>query len=255
LYLKRLLVGGMPRVYEINRNFRNEGLDKQHNPEFTMLEAYQAYGNFETMMRLIERLIIQAARDVLGTTRLAFRGQAVDLSPPWEQASFAQAMGELGLSPASPLADIQAVLRERGLQVKGLTRSQMVRLTEQLFEPKTKDKPLFVTDYWTELSPLAKSRPDDPQIAERFELYIGGMEVANAYSELNDPLEQRRRFEAQVKGKAGKFIDEGFVEALEYGMPPAGGLGVGVDRLAMLLFDQPSIKDVILFPLLKPAAR
>ena len=145
------------------------------------------------------------------------------------------------------------------MKVTGLNRSQLVRLVEQLFEPKTKAKPLYVVDYWTELSPLAKSTPDDPLITERFELFIGGMEVANAYSELNDPVEQRRRFEAQldaagVKGKQ-RMIDESFVEALEYGMPPAGGLGVGVDRLAMLLLDQPSIKDVILFPLLKPEGR
>ena len=161
------------------------------------------------------------------------------------------------------------------MQVKGLNRSQLVRLIEQLFSPKTKAKPLFVVDYWTELSPLAKSKPDSPLITERFELYIGGMEVANAYSELNDPIEQRRRFEAQLETGSGlgaqgsgqkrearptahspqppaKMIDEDFIEALEYGMPPAGGLGVGVDRLAMLLLDQPSIKDVILFPLLKP---
>jgi lysyl-tRNA synthetase class 2 len=165
---------------------------------------------------------------------------------------------------------LQAALQKKGIKDAGQSRSQMVRLVEQLFEPKTKTKPLFVTDYWTELSPLAKAKPGDPQITERFELYIGGMEVANAYSELNDPIEQRRRFEAQLEGQgaggeghgkshaprptphAPKMVDHSFIEALEYGMPPAGGLGVGVDRLAMLLFDQPSIKDVILFPLLKP---
>jgi lysyl-tRNA synthetase class 2 len=164
-------------------------------------------------------------------------------------------MQAMGLSPTSSLDDITTVLQRKGVRVTGLSRSQLVRLVEQLFSPKTKTKPLFVVDYWTELSPLAKSKPDNPSITERFELFIGGMEVANAYSELNDPIEQRRRFEAQldaagVKGKQ-RVIDESFVEALEYGMPPAGGLGVGVDRLAMLLLNQPSIKDVILFPLLK----
>jgi lysyl-tRNA synthetase class 2 len=186
------------------------------------------------------------------------------------------------LKPQASLDDIQTALQRKGMKVKGLTRSQLVRLVEQLFEPKTKTKPLFVMDYWTELSPLAKAKADDPLITDRFELFIGGMEVANAYSELNDPIEQRRRFEAQLKGVEGRGskveataipstfhlppstagasslerrgIDEGFVEALEHGMPPAGGLGIGVDRLAMLLLDQPSIKDVILFPLLKPGS-
>jgi lysyl-tRNA synthetase class 2 len=170
--------------------------------------------------------------------------------------SFAEAMAAIGLKPHASLDDIQAALQRKGMKVKGLTRSQLVRLVEQLFEPKTKAKPLYVVDYWTELSPLAKSTPENPLITERFELFIGGLEVANAYSELNDPVEQRKRFEAQldaagVKGKQ-RVIDESFIEALEYGMPPAGGLGVGVDRLAMLLLNQPSIKDVVLFPLLKP---
>jgi len=268
LYLKQLLVGGLERVYELNRSFRNEGVSTQHNPEFTMLEAYQAYGNYETMMRLVEELMCEAAKALLGTLTFEFRGQRIDLTPPWERASFAEALAAMGLKPGASLAQIQAALEQRHLTVKGLTRSQLVRLVEQLFEPKTKHKPLFVVDYWTELSPLAKSTPDDPLIAERFELFIGGMEVANAYSELNDPVEQRRRFEAQREGAGGKrhgagdgsahapkMIDEAFIEALEYGMPPAGGLGVGIDRLAMLLLNQASIKDVILFPLLKPGAR
>jgi lysyl-tRNA synthetase class 2 len=256
LHLKKLLVGGFERVYELNRSFRNEGVSMKHNPEFTMLEVYESYGNYETMMRLTEALIIEAAEQVLGGLTLQFRGQAIDLMPPWERVSFAETMRELGLEPTSSLDTLQAALQKKGLKVAGLSRSQMVRLVEQLFEPKTKTKPLFVTDYWTELSPLAKAKPGDSNITERFELYIGGMEIANAYSELNDPVEQRRRFEAQLdaagpKGKK-RMVDDSFVEALEYGMPPAGGLGVGVDRLAMLFFDQPSIKDVILFPLLKP---
>ncbi len=276
LYLKKLLVGGFERVYEINRCFRNEGLSTQHNPEFTMVEAYAAYRDCAFMMALVEELVCDAARALVGSLQFEFQGQRLDLTPPWDRVSFAQAMREMGLSPGASLEEIQDVLKRRGMQVKGLSRSQLVRLVEQLFEPKTKTKPLFVVDYWTELSPLAKGAPDDPLITERFELFIGGMEVANAYSELSDPLEQRRRFETQLnqaahssaqtsadrREKAGRQatgherrIDESFLEALEYGMPPAGGLGVGVDRLAMLLLDQPSIKDVILFPLLKPQDR
>ncbi|MBI4597755.1 MAG: lysine--tRNA ligase [Candidatus Omnitrophica bacterium] len=264
LYLKKLLVGGLERVYELNRSFRNEGISTRHNPEFTMLEAYAAYHDYASMMDLVQALILDAAKALCGTLTLQYQGQAIDLTPPWDRVSFAETMDAMGLAPQSSLEQIQAVLQTKGMQVKGLSRSQLVRLVEQLFEPKTKAKPLFVVDYWTELSPLAKAKPGHPLITERFELFIGGMEVANAYSELNDPIEQRRRFEAQLERGAGqqplapssqlpaKMIDESFVEALEYGMPPAGGLGVGVDRLAMLLLNQPSIRDVILFPLLRP---
>ncbi len=263
LHLKKLLVGGLEKVYELNRSFRNEGVSFKHNPEFTMLEAYEAYGDYRSMMRLVQALITDAAQ-AIGSLAFEYQGQAIDLSPPWEEVSFAKAMQDLGLARTASLEELQKTLEKRNIKVKGLTRSQMVRVVEQLFEPKTKGKPLFVTDYWTELSPLAKAKPDDPSVTERFELYIGSMEVANAYSELNDPIEQRRRFQAQVEGAGElshaprptphtpKMVDDSFVEALEYGMPPAGGLGVGVDRLAMLLLNQPSIKDVILFPLLKP---
>jgi len=274
LYLKRLLVGDLDRVYELNRSFRNEGLSTRHNPEFTMLEAYQAYGDCQAMMDLVETLITEAARELLnGKVQFEFQGQTIDLTPPWPRVSFAEEMQKMGLSPVSTLEEMQRALMRRGMKITGLSRSQMVRLVEQLFEPKTQAKPLFVVDYWTELSPLAKSKPGQAAIADRFELFIGGMEVANAYSELNDPIEQRKRFEQQLEGGRGqetggvgpskpsplaprpsphRMIDEDFLEALEYGMPPAGGLGVGVDRLAMLLLNQPSIKDVILFPLLKP---
>ncbi|MBI3087869.1 MAG: lysine--tRNA ligase [Candidatus Omnitrophica bacterium] len=278
LHLKRLLVGGFDRVYEMNRSFRNEGISSRHNPEFTMLEAYQAYWDCRDMMELVERLIKQAAQDVLGTLTFQYQERTIDLSPSgsWPKLSFTETMQQLGLSPDSSQEQIQRVLEKKGIKLKGLTRSQLVRLTEQLIEqfvePQSTRFPLFVVDYWTELSPLAKSKADNPLVADRFELFIGGMEVANAYSEQNDPIEQRRRFEAQrrervqgsrvkVQGKnleprtlnLERQIDEDFLEALEYGMPPAGGLGVGVDRLAMLLFNQPSIKDVILFPLLKPS--
>jgi len=258
LHLKRLLVGGLDKVYEINRSFRNEGLSTRHNPEFTMLEAYEAYGNMDSMMRLVERLITGAARTVTGSLTFEYQGKPVDLTPPWDRVSFAETLEQMGLKPTSSEADIRRVLEGKGMKATGLNRSQLVRLVEQLFDPKARPKPLFVVDYWTELSPLAKAKPDRPEIADRFELFMGGMEVANAYSELNDPVEQRKRLEAQleaagVKGQERR-IDEDFVEALEYGMPPAGGLGVGVDRLAMLLLNQASIKDVILFPLLKPGA-
>lgn len=263
LYLKQLLVGGLERVYELNRSFRNEGLSTQHNPEFTMLEVYAAYQDCAFMMDFVQELICDAAKTLLGGLQFEYQGQRMDLSPPWERVSFAQTLSQMGLTPEMPLAKFQEVLQKKGIKVQGLNRSQLVRLVEQLFEPHAKKKPLFVTDYWTELSPLAKSKPEDSLIADRFELFIGGMEVANAYSELNDPIEQRRRFESQLEHTADSTarrasdeqrIDEGFLEALEYGMPPAGGLGVGVDRLAMLLLNQPSIKDVILFPLLKPEA-
>ncbi len=253
LHLKKLLVGGLEKVYELNRSFRNEGVSFKHNPEFTMLEAYEAYGDYRSMMRLVQALITDAAQ-AIGSLAFEYQGQAIDLSLPWEEVSFSKAMEGLGLPRNAALEELQQALETRGIKITGLTRSQMVRVVEQLFEPKTKGKPLFVTDYWTELSPLAKAKPEDPSVTERFELYIGGMEVANAYSELNDPIEQQQRFEAQVQGQKDKRVDHSFVEALEYGMPPAGGLGVGVDRLLMLLTNQASIKDVILFPHLKPAA-
>lgn len=258
LHLKQLLVGGFERIYELNRSFRNEGLSTRHNPEFTMLEAYAAYQDYTFMMDLVKELICKAAKTLLGSLQFEYQGQRIDLNGDWERVQFDLAMAELGVRPEA-MADVEkirAALARRGLRVAGLSRSQLVRLVEQVFEPKMKGKPLFVVDYWTELSPLAKSKPDNPHIAERFELFIGGLEVANAYSELNDPIEQRRRFESQLadeppQHRAVRRIDEEFVEALEYGMPPAAGLGLGVDRLAMLLLDQPSIKDVILFPLLK----
>jgi len=227
LHLKRLLVGGFDRVYELNRSFRNEGVSTRHNPEFTMLEAYQAYWDCGDMMGLVERLIKQAAQDILGTRTFQYQGQTIDLSPSgsWPRLSFAEEMKKLGLFPDSPVEQMQRVLEQKGITIKGLARSQLVRLSEQLIEhvvePQSKRFPLFIVDYWTELSPLAKSKEGNSLVADRFELFIGGMEVANAYSELNDPVEQRRRFEAQAdaSGAKGKRrgIDEDFVEALEYG--------------------------------------
>lgn len=257
LYLKMLLVGGMDKVYELNRSFRNEGLSTRHNPEFTMLEVYQAFSDCKGMMELVQELICKAAQEIHGSLTFEYKGQTLDLNPPWEVVSFSEAMAEMGLKADSPPEQMKEVLTKHGIKVGDMSRSQLVRLVEQIFDPRTKSKPLFVVDYWTEISPLAKSKVEDPAIADRFELFIGGMEVANAYSELNDPIEQRKRFEAQLAGlDAGeaqkRCIDDAFVEALEHGMPPAGGLGVGIDRIAMLLLDRPSIKDVLLFPLLRP---
>ena len=275
LHLKRLLVGGFEKVYELNRSFRNEGLSTTHNPEFTMLEAYCAYENYAYMMALVTELIRQAARDTIGSLGFEYQGRSIDLSKDWAVVSFTQLLKDgYGLEPQDGLGAMEEKLKHpkagfRAVDMKGQSRSQMLNVVEQLVEPQAKSVPVFVTDYWTELSPLAKSRPDNPLIAERFELFVGGFEVANAYSELNDPIEQRRRFEAQLEERSGlraqgsgqlptahspepRAIDEDFVEALEYGMPPATGLGVGVDRVAMLLLNQPSIRDVILFPTLKP---
>lgn len=258
LHLKRLLVGGFEKVFEINRSFRNEGLSTKHNPEFTMLEAYCAYEDYRYMMALVQELIKTAAQQTIGRLQWDYQGRAIDLGQEWEVVSFAELLKTgYGLEPQDGMEAMREKLQHpktgfRRIELKGQSRSQMLRVVEQLVEPQAKPVPVFVIDYWAELSPLAKSRPDNPLIAERFELFLGGMEVANAYSEQNDPIEQRKRFEAQVKERTAKTLDEDFLEALEYGMPPATGLGVGVDRLAMLLLNQPSIKDVILFPLLKP---
>ncbi|MDI6758778.1 MAG: lysine--tRNA ligase [Candidatus Omnitrophota bacterium] len=260
LYLKQLLVGGLDKVYEINRSFRNEGVSTRHNPEFTMLEVYQAYANYEDMMRLTQDLITFVACDVLGQASFAYQGANIDLTVPWTVRSFAQMVKEkFGIEPC----DDEALMLKK-LQVIGfakdknkLTRSQINKLIEELLEEDISVSPTFVTDYFTSLCPLAKTKKENPLISERFELYISGFEIANAYSELNDPIEQRRRFEEEIKGldtNEKKEVDEDYILALEHGMPSAGGLGIGIDRLVMLLTNQPSIRDVILFPLLRPCS-
>jgi len=259
LYLKRLLVGGMDKVYEINRSFRNEGVSIKHNPEFTMLEVYAAYANYEVMMHLCESLIVSAAQEACGKMELVYQGKTIDLTPPWKRISFADLVKEkFGIVPS----DTEPVMLQK-LQASGfakdtdkLSRTQINKVIEDTLEDGLNINPTFVTDYYTSLCPLAKTKKDNPLISERFELFIAGMEVGNAYSELNDPQEQKLRFEEEVKnpGETGhKVVDEDYVLALEHGMPPAGGLGIGIDRLVMLLTDQPSIRDVILFPLLRPA--
>jgi len=256
LYLKRLLVGGLDRVYEINRNFRNEGISVRHNPEFTMLEVYEAYSDCEGMMKLTQELITDLAKNVMGKSELEYQGKKIDLSI-WEKISFAQLMKEqFGITPDEKPEEWVRKLKSKGVEIEGkeLSKTQLINIVGELIEPKAGNHPVFVVDLFKELCPLAKAKRDNPLLTDRFELYMGGMEIANAYSELNDPVEQRERFEADLKDKSSntRMIDEDFLRALEYGMPPAGGLGIGIDRLVMILTNSASIRDVILFPQLKP---
>ena len=267
LYLKRLVVGGIERVYEINRNFRNEGISTQHNPEFTMLEFYEAYSDYEALMTLTEQLLSTVAREVLGNDTCTFGGREISFAAPYARVSLREAVrravGErLGMDVTE--ADLRdgaaaAALADR-LAVDVPPKAGPGKTTLQLFEALCEDRltqPTFVHDFPTEVSPLSKQRPDDQDTVERFELFVGGMEVANAFSELNDPVEQRRRFSEQLREREGGDLeahemDEDYVRALEYGLPPTGGEGLGIDRLVMLLTDRPSIRDVILFPLMRP---
>ncbi len=258
LYLKRLLVAGLEKVYEINRSFRNEGVSTRHNPEFTMLEVYSAYANYEDMMKLTQDLISFLCKEVLGTAKLVYQGNPIDLALPWQKRSFAEMVKlKFDIEPQDDAGVMLNKLKAKGLAVdkNRLSRSQINKIIEEILEQDMSVSPTFVTDYFTHLCPLAQTKKDNPFVSERFELYVAGMEIANAYSELNDPLEQRKRFEEEV-AEAGpaekKNVDEDYCLALEHGMPPAGGLGIGIDRLVMLLADQPSIRDVILFPLLRP---
>src|SRR5215471_1542686 len=267
LYLKRLTVGGIERVYEINRNFRNEGISTQHNPEFTMLEFYQAYSEYRELMAMTEEMLSAVAREAVGTDQVSFNGHAISLAPPYRRVSLREgaresASARLGIEVAD--ADLRRREPAAGLAAKLHLEIQPSwgagKIATEIFERLNEAslvQPTFVYDFPTEVSPLSKQRADDPDTVERFELYIGGFEVANAFSELNDPAEQRRRFEAQLKGKeAGDqeahAMDEDYIRALEYGLPPTGGEGVGIDRLVMLLTNSPSIRDVILFPLMRP---
>jgi len=257
LYLKRLLVGGLDRVFEINKSFRNEGISVRHSPEFTMLEAYCAYQDFSYMMVLCEELFADLVKNTHGSLQLEFQGKKVDFTPPWPRVSFAELFKkEFDVNPRdSQDLLLEKIAKKLNLPQGKLSRSQLLNITEELIEKHyPADKPAFVVDFFSWTSPLAKAKKDDPQILERFELFIAGMEVANSYSELNDPIEQKRRFLEQLKveEELPKKLDEDFVAALEYGMPPAAGLGIGIDRLVMLLLNQASIRDVILFPLLKP---
>jgi lysyl-tRNA synthetase class 2 len=267
LYLKRLTVGGIERVYEINRNFRNEGISTQHNPEFTMLEFYQAYSEYRELMAMTEEMLSTVAREAVGTDQVTFNGQQISLAPPFRRVSLREgaresAAGKLGTS----VSDADLRNRESAAALAGRLGIEIQpsygtgKIATEIFERLNEDsliQPTFVYDFPTEVSPLSKQRADDPDTVERFELYVGGFEVANAFSELNDPAEQRRRFEAQLKDRAAgdqeaHAMDDDYIRALEYGLPPTGGEGVGIDRLVMLLTDSPSIRDVILFPLMRP---
>jgi lysyl-tRNA synthetase, class II len=262
LYLKRLLVGGLERVYEIGHDFRNEGMDRTHNPEFTMLEAYQAYADYGDMMTLVEGLMSGVVQHCLGTLRLERYGTTLDFTPPFRRVQFIDGVREragLDLRTATD-AEMRALLRARGAEAEELASLSGGRLQDEVFKVVLEPdlvQPTFVLDYPKALSPLAKEHRRDPALTERFELFVGGRELANAFSELNDPDDQRRRFEDQVGQKAAgndetQPYDSDYIRALEYGMPPAGGVGLGIDRLIMLITDQPSIRDVILFPAMRP---
>src|SRR3984893_6881083 len=266
LYLKRLTVGGLEKVFEINRNFRNEGISTQHNPEFTMMEFYEAYADYHALMRMTEEMISTVARTVTGSEQVTFGAHAISLQAPFVRVSLRETAREAAskrLTREITDADLRdreraaAIAREIGLEVDPGHGAGTI--TTGIFETLCEDRliqPTFVYDFPTEVSPLSKQKAGDPDTVERFELYIGGFEVANAFSELNDPVEQRRRFEAQLKDRAhgdleAHQMDEDYIRALEYGLPPTAGEGVGIDRLVMVLTNSPSIRDVILFPLMR----
>jgi len=260
LYLKRLLVGGYEKVYELNKNFRNEGISTKHNPEFSMLEFYIAYKDYNYLMSLTEELISFVAQKALGTLKVPFGDYEIDFTPPWPRIPILESLIQKGV-PEEILNDIDkasAWARENKIKIeKG---ASLGKILDEIFKEKVEPEliqPVFIIDYPVELSPLAKRKADNPELVERFELFVVGREIANAFSELNDPMDQRERFQKQVEAKERgdeetMWMDEDFIRALEHGMPPAAGEGIGVDRLVMLFTDSQSIRDVILFPQLKP---
>ncbi|RMF58689.1 MAG: lysine--tRNA ligase [Calditrichaeota bacterium] len=260
LYLKRLIVGGFEGVYEFAKDFRNEGMDRFHNPEFTQMELYVAYQDYYWMMELTENLISSIAQEVLGTTKITFQGHEIDLTPPWRRLPLFEGIKEytgMDLTDATE-EELKAAAEKLHITVEKEWGSG--KIIDEIFgeyvEPKL-IQPTFIIDYPLEMSPLAKKHRDNPRLVERFEPIIAGKEVGNAFSELNDPMDQRERFEAQMELRArgdeeAQVLDEDFLRALEYGMPPTAGLGIGIDRLTMLLTDQPSIRDVIFFPQMRP---
>ncbi|HEY0671060.1 MAG TPA: lysine--tRNA ligase [Longimicrobiales bacterium] len=261
LYLKRLIVGGLERVYEISKDFRNEGIDRTHNPEFTMLEFYEAFADYHDMMSLVEEMLVSVVKTVGdGALERPLEGRTIDFSPPFARLSFLESIRRHAGFDAAAESDEQLRARVRKLGVPDSDKMGRGKLLDELFsafvEPKLWD-PVFIVDYPRELSPLAKPKRGDAALVERFELMIAGREIANCFSELNDPIDQRERFLAQVRlreagDEEAQSYDEDYVRALEYGMPPTGGVGIGIDRLIMLLTDQSSIRDVILFPTLRP---
>ncbi|HEX9271904.1 MAG TPA: lysine--tRNA ligase, partial [Candidatus Binatia bacterium] len=261
LFLKRLLVGGFERVFELNRNFRNEGISVRHNPEFTMLEFYQAYATYDDLMRLTEELFVTLAEEVVGSLQVSFADHVINLKPPWRRLTIKEAVVQHGGAEEQEIGTLEGLqhfAKQEGLHVD-LNVSYgnlLVEVFEQVAESQL-IQPTFMTGYPLEVSPLARKNDMNPALVDRFELYIGGREVANAFSELNDPADQRQRFLQQVEARnagddTANPIDDDYVRALEYGMPPAAGEGIGIDRLVMFFTDSPSIRDVILFPLLRP---
>lgn len=266
LYLKRLIVGGFERVYEIGRNFRNEGIDRSHNPEFTMMECYQAYADYTDIMRLVEEMTAFIARQVKGSPCIVYQGTEIDLTPPWPRIPLLDAIAKYTGIDVNHYPDKESLateMRAHGYEADPkLGRGRLIDdLMKQMFRrgiPELR-RALFLTDYPLDVSPLAKQHREQPGLVERFQPFIGGLECGNAFTELNDPLDQRTRFEDQMRQRAqgdeeAQVLDEDFLEALEVGMPPTGGLGIGIDRLTMLLTDQESIRDVILFPTLRKLA-
>jgi len=261
LYLKRLVIGGIERVYEVNRNFRNEGISTQHNPEFTMLELYESYVTFEDLMTLTEEMVCFIAQNVLGGLALQYQGEKIDLSPPWRRLTAKDAIIQWGRVDSKTLQDYdRALAYAKGLGIpleKGIPHGKIItEILGEIAEPQL-IQPTFITHYPTDVSPLSRRNQEHPDLVDRFELFIAGKEVANGFSELNDPADQRDRFTKQLEqGNVGEMeghrLDEDFLHALEYGMPPTAGEGIGIDRLVMLLTDSPSIREVILFPLLRP---
>ncbi|HNR65396.1 MAG TPA: lysine--tRNA ligase [Atribacterota bacterium] len=259
LYLKRLLVGGLEKVYELNRNFRNEGISTRHNPEFTMLELYEAYADYHTMMEIAEEMVCDILKKLRGTLVIQYQGEMLDFTPPWKRISMYEAIKSVtGINPDEVKnEEVGDLIVQFQLELpKNAAKGEVIN---ELFEKKVEHtliQPTFIIDYPVEVSPLSKQKPGYPHLVERFELFINSMEIANAFTELNDPLEQKVRFLQQAESKSEgeinqNFVDYDYIEALEYGMPPAGGMGVGIDRLIMLLTNKDSIREVILFPQLK----
>lgn len=262
LNLKRLIVGGFDKVFEIGKNFRNEGMDIKHNPEFTNMEFYSAYEDYNDMMNIAEQLISTIAKNVLGTTKITYQGTEIDLTPNWKRITMIDAIKEacgVDFNTIKTDEEAQAIAKEKGVEYEEIknTRGHIINEFFETFVEETLIQPTFIMDYPVEISPLTKRKKDAPELVERFELFIGGREYGNAYSELNDPIDQYERFLKQVEAKeAGDEeaggMDEDFVNALEIGLPPTGGMGIGLDRLIMLLTDSASIRDVLFFPTMKP---
>jgi len=266
LYLKRLIVGGFERVYEIGRDFRNEGIDRSHNPEFTMMECYQAYADYRDIMKLVEEMVFFIGQEVKGSSRITYQGTEIDLTPPWPRIRLLDAISEFAGIEVERFPDkesLAAEMRARGYEADPkLGRGRLIDdLKSAMFRKgiPVLRQALFLTDYPVDISPLAKRHTDIPGLTDRFQPFIGGLEMGNAFTELNDPLDQRARFEDQMRQRSqgddeAQVLDEDFLEALEIGMPPTGGLGLGIDRLTMLMADQESIRDVILFPTMRKTA-